>query len=122
MNQRDGTGEFAEIGEALEDTVRREVMEETGVRVKNIQYYKSLPWAFSNTLLIGFFCELDGPPAITMDPSELSIAKWVAREHILAKPDEISLTNEMMLIFKNGGSPQRGGAYYGYHGKERKRT
>jgi NAD+ diphosphatase len=51
---------YAEIGETLEETVRREVMEEVGLKVKNIRYYKSQPWAFDDSLLSGFFCELDG--------------------------------------------------------------
>ena len=51
---------FAEIGETVEETVRREVMEEVGLKVKNIRYYKSQPWAFSDTLLLGFYCDLDG--------------------------------------------------------------
>ena len=44
---------FAEIGETLEQTVKREVMEEVGLKVKNIRYYKSQPWSFSDTLLTG---------------------------------------------------------------------
>ena len=59
---------FAEIGETIEETVQREVMEETGVKVKNIRYYKSQPWPFSDSLLFGFFCELDGSDEISMDP------------------------------------------------------
>ena len=51
---------FTEIGETLEETVQREVMEEVGLKVKNIRYYKSQPWSFSSTLLCGFFCEVDG--------------------------------------------------------------
>ena len=40
-------------------TIVREAYEETGVTVKNIRFYKSQPWAFSQSLLMGFFCEAD---------------------------------------------------------------
>ena len=58
---------FTEIGETLEETVSREVMEEVGLKVKNITYYKNQPWAFSDTLLMGFFCELDGSDQVKLD-------------------------------------------------------
>lgn len=92
---------FAEVGEAVEDTVRREVMEEVGVKVKNIRYYKSQPWPFSDTLLLGFFCELDGNKKIILDKKELSEAEWIAREDMEMTDDGISLTYEMMDYFKN---------------------
>lgn len=92
---------FSEVGEAVEDTVRREVMEEVGVRVKNIRYYKSQPWPFSDTLLLGFFCELDGNEKIILDEKELSEAEWIARENMEMTDDGISLTYEMMDYFKN---------------------
>ena len=93
---------FTEIGETAEETVAREVMEEAGIRVKNITYYKSQPWGIANDLLMGFYCELDGDPAITMDENELKSAAWVNREEIELQPDNYSLTNEMMLMFKTG--------------------
>ena len=93
---------FAEVGESLEDTVRREVFEETGVRVKNISYYKSQPWGFTSTLLSGFFCELDGDPAITIDENELSEAIWLHRDHIPPADSSIALTSEMMEKFRTG--------------------
>lgn len=93
---------FTEIGETAEQTVAREVMEEAGVRVKNITYYKTQPWGIANDLLIGYFCELDGDPAITMDPGELKYAAWVRREDIQLQPDDFSLTNEMMARFQSG--------------------
>ena len=46
---------FTEIGETLEETVAREVMEEVGLRVKNIRYYKSQPWAMADDILMGFY-------------------------------------------------------------------
>lgn len=92
---------FSEIGETVEETVCREVMEEVGLRVKNIRYYKSQPWSFSDTLLLGFFCELDGDDQITLDQDELSVGEWITREEIEMKFDDISLTNEMITIFKN---------------------
>ncbi|WP_295079576.1 NAD(+) diphosphatase [Ruminococcus sp.] len=93
---------FTEIGETLEQTVEREVMEEAGLRVKNIRYYKSQPWGMASDLLVGFFCDVDGEDTIKMDESELRYAQWVAREDIELQPYEHSLTNEMMKLFKNG--------------------
>ena len=46
---------FTEIGETLEETVQREVMEEVGLKVKNIRYYKSQPWGIVDDILMGFF-------------------------------------------------------------------
>ena len=92
---------FTEIGETVEETVAREVMEEVGLKVKNIRYYKSQPWAFSDTLLMGFYCDLDGDDQITIDKSELALAQWFEREDIPDVMSEESLTNEMILKFKN---------------------
>lgn len=93
---------FGEIGETLEDTVKREVYEETGVRVKHMKYYKSQPWGFSSSLLSGFFCELDGDPAITMDENELSEALWLPRGEIPPADNDVALTAEMMEAFRMG--------------------
>ena len=93
---------FTEIGETLEETVQREVMEEVGLKVKNIRYYKSQPWSFSSTLLCGFFCDVDGDTSITLDTNELALAEWFARENIPVEDDGISLTREMIRVFKHG--------------------
>lgn len=90
---------FTEIGESLEQTVRREVMEEVGLKVKNIRYYKSQPWPLTGTLLAGFFAELDGDETVTLDESELSEAVWFERGSIPVKDDNISLTREMIEAF-----------------------
>ncbi|MCR5626786.1 MAG: NAD(+) diphosphatase [Lachnospiraceae bacterium] len=93
---------FTEIGETLEETVEREVMEEVGLKVKNIRYYKSQPWGVADDILAGFFCEVDGDTTIKMDESELKVAQWTKREDIILQPDNFSLTNEMMTVFKEG--------------------
>lgn len=93
---------FAEIGETLEETVKREVMEEVGLKVKNIHYYKSQPWALSGSLLSGFYCDLDGDDQITLDETELAVAEWFERKEIPYENYDVSLTREMMLQFKKG--------------------
>lgn len=93
---------FTEIGETMEETVEREVMEETGLRVKNIRYYKSQPWGVASDILMGFFCDVDGDDTIKMDEEELKYAQWVPRQEIELQPLEYSLTNEMMKLFKEG--------------------
>ena len=93
---------FTEIGETIEETVQREVMEEVGLKVKNIRYYKSQPWSFSDTILMGFYCDLDGEEEITLDREELALAEWFRRDEIPVEPSRDSLTNEMIIKFKNG--------------------
>ena len=96
---------YNEIGETLEDTVHREVMEEVGLKVKNIRYYKSQPWAIAGDLLSGYFCDVDGDTTIRMDETELKEAVWVKREEVDGQPDDYSLTNEMMMLFRDGKEP-----------------
>lgn len=93
---------FTEFGETLEETVQREVMEEVGLKVKNIRYYRSQPWGIAADILAGFYCEVDGDTAIRLDRNELKYAEWTSREDIVLQPKEYSLTNEMMKRFKDG--------------------
>ena len=97
---------FTEIGETLEQTVAREVFEETGLRVRNIRYYKSQPWGIVDDLLAGFFCDVEGSTEIHMDTSELKEAVWMRREDVVGQPNDFSLTNEMMLVFRDGKEPR----------------
>ena len=91
---------YTEIGETMDETVAREVMEEVGLKVKNIQYYKSQPWSFSDTLLLGFYCDLDGTDQITLDEEELALAEWFDRKDIPEMETTVSLTIEMIRHFK----------------------
>ena len=93
---------FTEIGETLEETVAREVMEETGIEVTNIRYYKSQPWGMAQDILVGYYCDAVGDGRIRMDANELKYAEWVRREEIVLQPNNLSLTNEMMKMFKEG--------------------
>ena len=97
---------FTEIGETLEQTVAREVMEEAGLRVKHIRYYKSQPWGIVDDLLAGFYCDVDGDATIHMDAGELKEAVWVRRGDVEGQPNDFSLTHEMMMTFKAGLEPR----------------
>ncbi len=90
---------FVEIGETVEDTVRREVMEETGVKVKNIRYFDSQPWGVPGNLTLGFTAELDGSDEITVDRQELSEACWFEREKVPVPDDEVSITSALIHAF-----------------------
>lgn len=96
---------FNEIGESIEDTVRREVMEEVGLAVDELVFYKSQPWVFTDTLLFGFFARLRGSDKITLQEDELSEAAWFARADIPHDHSAISLTGEMIEYFRAHGAP-----------------
>ena len=97
---------YAEIGETIEQTVHREVMEEVGLKVKNLRYYKSQPWGVDGNVLMGFYCDLDGDDTIHIDEQELALAEWHHRSALPAKDDGISLTREMIRTFEEGREPK----------------
>lgn len=93
---------FVEIGESLEQAVHREVMEEAGLRVKNIRYFGSQPWPFSDSLIAGFTAELDGDDTIHMQKEELSEAMWVKREVIPEYETDVSISCCLIENFRRG--------------------
>ena len=97
---------FTEIGETAEETVQREVFEETGVHVKNIRYWATQPWGIDTDLLLGYFAELDGSEDITMDREELSLAGWYHRDELQIPADDVSLTNDMIRAFIENRHPR----------------
>lgn len=72
---------FVEPGESLEDAVRREVMEETGVRVGALRYHSSQPWPFPSSLMLGFIADASSHD-IHLGDDELEDARWFSREDI----------------------------------------
>ena len=73
---------FVDQGEAIEEAVAREVMEEAGIRVKNVRYHSSQPWPFPCSLMIGCLAEA-ASTAIRFDDEEMSDVHWFERREVL---------------------------------------
>lgn len=86
---------FVETGESLEEAVRREVMEETQIEIKNLRYFKSQPWPYPCGLMVGFFAEYKSGELALQD-SELSKGGWFSKDNLPTIPEKLSLAR--MLI------------------------
>ena len=91
---------FVEAGESLEQTVAREVFEEAGVRVAEIEYVASQPWPFPRSLMLGFRARLapgSDPEALAPDPAEISELRWFSREQLRTPEPGITLPQSVSI-------------------------
>lgn len=86
---------FVETGETLEEAVHREVMEETGLHIKNLQYFASQPWPYPCGLMVGFTADYDGGK-IHLQRSELSKGAWFDRDHLPHIPEKLSIARQLI--------------------------
>lgn len=89
---------FVEPGETLEDCVRREVAEETGIQVDNIRYFGSQPWPFPNSLMVGFTADYAGGDFVFAD-DEIADAQWFAPDALPLVPPKISIARKLIDAF-----------------------
>ena len=93
---------YNDIGESLEETIVREVKEEVGLDVKNIRYYKSQPWPFSGSLMIGYSAEADDSQPLTINENEIETAAWFTRGSLPEHASNISISGDMIEAFEKG--------------------
>ncbi len=89
---------FAEPGETLEETVAREVYEETGIEVTDIRYFGSQPWPFPDSLMIGFTARYAGGE-IRVDGEEILDARWFTPDQLPNIPGKISIARQLIDWF-----------------------
>ena len=82
---------FVNPGESLEQCVAREVLEEVGLHVENIEYFGSQSWPFPSSLMVAFTCKWKNGK-ITIDSLEIENAEWFKKDRLPMIPEEISIS------------------------------
>jgi NAD+ diphosphatase len=89
---------FVEPGESLEDTVKREVMEEVSIEVDRIRYFGSQPWPFPHSLMLGFTAEWESGE-ICVDGIEIAHADWFGPDELPNTPSTRSISGRLIRNF-----------------------
>ena len=90
---------FVESGESAEDAIRREIMEEVGIKVKNIRYFGSQCWPFPNSFMLGFTAEYESGE-IRPDGVEIDKADWFSEDQFPNLPSFASISRALIEDFK----------------------
>jgi NAD+ diphosphatase len=93
---------YVDVGETLEETVKREVKEEVGIDIRAIRYYKSQPWPPSGSLMVGFIAEADDKQPIILEEKEIADARWFSRGNLPPHSSHISIGGELIEKFEKG--------------------
>ena len=93
---------FVETGETLEEAVCREVMEETGLQIKNIRYFGSQPWPYPSGLMVGFTADYAGG-RIHVQREELTKCAWFRRDHLPPLPEKLSIARKLIDAWLDEG-------------------
>jgi NAD+ diphosphatase len=86
---------YVDPGETLEQCINREVFEEVGIKIKNIRYFGSQPWPFSQSLMIAFTCDWE-EGEISIDPMELTHAGWFDHTNLPQLPPRLSISRVLI--------------------------
>ena len=86
---------FLETGETLEQCVEREVMEETGLKVKNITYFGSQPWPYPSGLMVGFIADYESGE-IKLQADELSSGAFYSKDNLPEIPRKLSIARKLI--------------------------
>ncbi len=92
---------FVEAGESLEQAVHREVFEESGIRLSQVEYFGSQPWPFPRSIMLGFRARA-ATRQITVDGEEIVSARWFTREALRAEvaAGTLILPGEASIAFR----------------------
>ena len=86
---------FVEVSESAEETVKREVLEEVSINVKNIKYFGSQSWPFPSQLMLAYTCEFDSGE-IEVDGQEIVEAKWFDLNNLPNTPPNSTLSGRLI--------------------------
>lgn len=86
---------FVETGETLEEAVKREVKEETGLNIKNIRYFDSQAWPYPSGLMVGFTADYESGE-LHLQQEELKKAGWFQRTNLPKLPEKLSIARRLI--------------------------
>jgi NAD+ diphosphatase len=89
---------YVDSGETLEQCVEREVQEEVSIKIKNVKYFGSQSWPYTNSLMMGFTAEYSSGD-IQVDNEEIVEADWFSYDNLPIIPGKYSIANELINWF-----------------------